>query len=77
MVKIKLSRVGKKHEPHFRIVVTQQRSKIDGQYIENLGTYNPISKIFTLDQVAYDAWIKKGAQPTETVSGIVKKYAKV
>lgn len=76
MVKIKLSRVGKKHEPHFRIVVAEERSKMDGQYIENLGTYNPVSKLFSLDKTAFEAWIKKGAQPTETVASLIKKHSK-
>ena len=76
MVKIKLSRVGKKHEPHFRIVVAEAKSKVGGEYVDKLGTYNPVNKSFTLDRAKYDGWIGKGAQPTETVASIVKKYSK-
>ena len=74
MVKIKLSRIGKKHEPHFRLVVIEARDKRDGQYVENLGTYNPITKALILNKEKYASWIAKGAQPTETVASLVKKY---
>ncbi|MEP7167390.1 MAG: 30S ribosomal protein S16 [Candidatus Woesebacteria bacterium] len=74
MVKIKLSRTGKKNEPHFRIVVVEARSKRDGEYVENVGNYHPKTKQLVLNKVSYDAWIAKGAQPTETVASLVKKY---
>ena len=76
MVKIKLSRTGKKNEPHFRIVVAEAKSKLSGEYVENLGHYNPRSKQFVLNKESFDAWVKKGAQPTETVSSLVKKFVK-
>lgn len=75
MVKVKLSRTGKKHQPSYRVVVVEARSKRDGEYIENLGTYNPLSKELVLNKEAYDAWIVKGAQPTLTVDSIVRKNA--
>jgi small subunit ribosomal protein S16 len=75
MLKIKLSRTGKKHEPHFRFVVIEARDKRDGRYVENLGHYNPISKEFVLDVLKYEDWLKKGAQPTETVASLVLKHA--
>lgn len=73
MVKIKLSRTGKKHQPSYRVVVVEERSKRDGESIENLGHYTPTTKVLVLDKAAYDAWMKKGAQPTPTVASIVKK----
>jgi small subunit ribosomal protein S16 len=78
MVKIRLSRTGKKNQPSFRIVVVEEMSKRDGAYIENLGNYIPTTtpKTFVLNKPAYDAWIKKGAQPSETVASLVKKYEK-
>ncbi|HKY74398.1 MAG TPA: 30S ribosomal protein S16 [Patescibacteria group bacterium] len=78
MVRIRLTRTGKSHQPSYRIVVTEQLSKRDGQYIAKLGHYLPTTnpKTIVLDKVAYDAWIKKGAQPTTTVASIVKKYEK-
>lgn len=75
MLKIKLSRTGKKNQPSYRIVVAERRSKRDGQYVALLGTYNPLTSPSTinLDTKAYDAWISKGAQPTETVRSIRTK----
>lgn len=74
MVKIKLSRTGKKNEPHFRIVVVEARSKRDGAYVENVGHYHPKTKQLVLNKDSYDAWLAKGAQPTETVASLVRKY---
>lgn len=76
MLKIKLSRTGKKHEPHFRIVVVEDRTKLTGKYVENIGHYNPISKELVLDMEKMEAWKKKGAQPTITVANLAKKLAK-
>ena len=78
MVRIRLMRMGKKGQAFYRIVVKAQRSKRDGEYIEKLGHYNPTSnpKEFLLDRPAYDAWLLKGAQPSETVATLVKKYEK-
>jgi small subunit ribosomal protein S16 len=68
-VKIRLTRVGAKKQPCYRIVVTDSRSPRDGRFIENLGTYDPKtepSKIVLNKEKALD-WLKKGAQPTGTV----------
>jgi len=68
-VKIRLTRVGAKKQPCYRIVVTDSRSPRDGRFIENLGTYDPKtepSKIVLNKGKALD-WLKKGAQPTGTV----------
>lgn len=78
MVKIKLTRTGKTHQPMYRIVVKEARDRRDGKYIENLGYYIPTTtpKTIHLDLVKYDAWIKKGAQPTVTVAALEKKVRK-
>ncbi len=76
MLKIKLSRIGKTHEPHYRIVVVEDKSKLSGKYVENIGHYNPISKELVLDMVKFEDWKKKGAQPTQTVANLAKKQAK-
>jgi len=78
MVKIRLTRTGKQHQPSYRIVVVEENSKRDGEYIEKLGHYIPTTtpKTIVLNKVAYAAWIKKGAQPTTTVASIVKTYEK-
>ena len=75
MVKIRLRRMGAKKAPYYRIVVADCRSPRDGRCIEEIGTYNPLTEPAT---VAIDAekaqnWIKNGAQPTDTVRGLLKK----
>ncbi len=76
-VKIRLARIGTKNAPVYRIVATDVRNKRDGQALEILGTYNPISGKFAqfhLEQI--DAWMNKGAQMTDTVKRLHKKYKK-
>jgi small subunit ribosomal protein S16 len=71
-------RTGAKKSPSYRVVVKEKQSKRDGAYLENLGTYNPTrnpSEIkLNLTRVNY--WIEKGAQPTVTVSQLIKASAK-
>lgn len=75
MVKIRLRRMGAKKAPFYRIVVADSRYPRDGRFIEEIGTYNPLTDPATVDVDADRAqeWIKKGAQPTDTVRGILKK----
>lgn len=76
-VKIRLSRVGKKKAPFYRVVAIDSRKKRDGEFIEDLGTYNPLTgEIIQFHQERIDAWISKGAIPTETVMKLQKMYAK-
>ncbi len=74
-VKIRLSRIGKKNAPHYRIVAVDERRKRDGAFIEDLGTYNP--KNHPLVQFRPDRiedWVSKGAIMTDTVRRLQKKY---
>ena len=75
MVKIRLRRMGAKKAPYYRIVVADARSPRDGRCIEEIGTYNPMSKnaAITVDVEKAQNWIKNGAQPTDTVRGLLKK----
>ena len=75
MLKIRLSRVGKKNQPSYRIIVTERRSKRDGKYIANLGNYTPYKNpaILKLDIEAYDSWLEKGAQPSDVVKNLRTK----
>lgn len=73
MVRIRLSRKGKKKSPFYRIVITDKRKKRGGAPIEEIGTYNPLTKELKLDKVKAEEWIKKGALPTLTVSTLLKK----
>ena len=75
MVKIRLRRMGAKKSPFYRIVVADSRYPRDGRFIEEIGTYNPLTDPASVNVNAERAqeWIKKGAQPTDTVRGILKK----
>ena len=74
-VKIRLRRVGTKNVPVYRIVVADGRSPRDGRFIENIGTYDPrkANDNFKVDVERAKQWIKKGAQPSDTVRSILKK----
>ncbi|MDO4845055.1 MAG: 30S ribosomal protein S16 [Oscillospiraceae bacterium] len=75
MVKIRLRRMGAKKNPFYRIVVADSRSPRDGRFIEELGTYDPLADpaVIKVDLEKAQAWIKNGAQPTDTVRGLLKK----
>ena len=75
MVKISLRRMGAKKAPFYRIVVADSRYPRDGRFIEEIGTYNPLTDPASVNVNAERAqeWIKNGAQPTDTVRGILKK----
>ena len=75
MVKIRLRRMGAKKAPFYRIVVADSRYPRDGRFIEEIGYYNPTTDPSELkvDVVRAQAWIKTGAQPTETVRDLLKK----
>ena len=75
MVKIRLRRMGAKKAPFYRIVVADSRSPRDGRCIEEIGTYNPLANpaAVTVDAEKAQAWIKNGAQPTDTVKALLKK----
>ena len=75
MVKIRLRRMGAKKAPFYRIVVADSRYPRDGRFIEEIGTYNPTTDPAELkvDVERAQAWIKTGAQPTETVKALLKK----
>ena len=75
MVKIRLRRMGAKKAPFYRIVVADSRFPRDGRCIEEIGTYDPLTKPATVnvDKEKVQAWIKNGAQPSDTVRGLLKK----
>ncbi len=73
-VKIRLTRLGKKKAPFYRIVVADSRNKRDGRCIEEIGTYDPNTdpSTYKVDEEAARKWLANGAQPTETVAKIFK-----
>lgn len=75
MVKIRLSRFGSAHNPHYRIVVTDSRRPRDGGYIENLGHYDPrktSENYVKVNAERADYWLSQGAQPTATAKRVLK-----
>ena len=74
MVKIRLKRLGEKKSPFYRIIVADSRSPRDGQFIEEIGTYNPNTdpSEFKVNEESAKKWLANGAQPTEVVSKIFK-----
>ena len=70
MVRIRLKRTGTRNAVCFRVVVMDQRSSRDGKAIEEIGFYNPNSKVETLKVDRYDYWLSVGAQPSDTVKSV-------
>ena len=75
MVKIRLRRMGAKKAPFYRIVVADSRSPRDGRFIEEIGTYDPLQHPaeVKINEESAKKWIANGAQPTDTVKGLLKK----
>ena len=75
MLKIRLRRMGAKKQPFYRIVVADSRAPRDGAFVEELGYYNPGTEPAELkvDADRAKTWMKNGAQPTDTVRGLLKK----
>lgn len=75
MVRIRLSRLGAKKRPFYRVVVADSRSPRDGRNIETIGHYNPLvhPPLLKLDLERADHWVSKGAQPSDTVSDLIRK----
>jgi small subunit ribosomal protein S16 len=73
MVKLRLKRAGKKRAAFYRIVAIDSRVKRDGEYIELIGTYNPINSEVKINNEIALKWLKDGAQPTDTVRNLLSK----
>ena len=80
MVVIRLARGGSKKRPFYQVVFADKRASRDGRFIEKIGFFNPMARgqeVETrIDLEAYNAWIAKGAQPTERVASLVKALNK-
>lgn len=75
---IRLRREGAKNSPYYRVVVAETRSKRDGKYVEQVGTYDPKKKgtNYSLKSDRISHWMKVGAKPSETVASMIKRAAK-
>jgi small subunit ribosomal protein S16 len=80
MVVIRLARYGKKHYPVYRVTVADKRYSPKGRYLELVGNYNPTprgqEKGLNLDMEKIETWIKKGAQPSDRVKSLIRKFQK-
>lgn len=77
MVKIRLRRLGAKKAPFYRVVVADSRFARDGRFIEEIGYYDPTKEpsVIKIDEEKAKQWLASGAQPTDTVRGLLKKTA--
>ena len=75
MLRIRLSRTGRKNQPSYRIVVADQKAARDGAHVDRIGHYNPPTDPTTLqiDSAKAEKWLSHGAQPSERVSKLFKK----
>lgn len=77
-VKIRLARHGAKKRPYYRVVIADSRAPRDGKFIDEVGRYNPCAEpaMIQLDLEKVDAWMKNGAQPTDTVQRLIETARK-
>lgn len=78
MLKIRLTRAGAKKAPFYRIVVAEAKYARDGRFVEEIGTFNPLTDpaTVTIDLAKADDWMKKGAQPTDKVKALIASARK-
>ncbi|MFC1826447.1 30S ribosomal protein S16 [Thermodesulfobacteriota bacterium] len=76
-VKIRLTRLGRKKLPYYRIVVADVEAKRDGKFLDIVGTYDPLKDPaeITLDSEKLQSWLDQGAKPTQTVKSLIVKFA--
>jgi small subunit ribosomal protein S16 len=74
LLTIRLSRIGKKKRPFYRVIVTEKTRPRNGRFVEIVGTYDPLKKpaVIDLKQDRVDYWIGKGAQPSDTVRSFLR-----
>lgn len=77
-VALRLMRLGKRHRPFYRIIVTDKRNKRNGAYIENIGTYDPLvaPAMIEIDKARLDYWLERGALVSEGLRRLLKNFKK-
>jgi small subunit ribosomal protein S16 len=77
-VKIRLTRLGRKKLPYYRIIVADVEAKRDGKFLDIVGSYDPLKDPaeITFDSEKLQSWLDKGAKPTTTVKSLMVKHAK-
>ena len=78
-VKIRLTRLGRKKLPYYRIIVADVEAKRDGKFLDIVGTYDPLKDPaeVTFDSEKLQSWLAQGAQPTTTVKSLIVKHANI
>lgn len=74
MLKIRLQRIGKKKQAHYKVVVLEHTKKPQGKYLEQLGTYDPHAKALKVDRERVEQYMKNGAQISPTVNNLMVNY---
>ena len=76
-VRIRLTRMGRKKKPYYRIIVTNNETKRDGKFLDIIGTYDPLQEpaAVSIDTEKLNEWLDKGAEPSVTVRSLIKKNA--
>jgi len=76
-VRIRLTRLGRKKKPFYRIIVADSENKRDGKFLDVVGTYDPLQNpaAISIDNAKLQEWLGKGALPTTTVKSLIKKAA--
>lgn len=73
-VRLRLQRFGGKKKPFYRVVASDSKRARDGKFLEILGTYDPLIGKVSIDADKMQKWLDEGAQPTDTVKSLFKKY---
>jgi len=75
-VRIRLTRLGRKKKPFYRIIAANSEAKRDGKFLEVIGTYDPLQDpaVIKIDDGKLEKWLSQGATPSETVSSLIKQY---
>jgi small subunit ribosomal protein S16 len=76
LVRIRLTRLGARNNPVYRVVAIHSRRARDSQYLEALGHYDPRRKVLKLNLKRVDYWLSRGAQPSNTVNKLIERYRK-
>jgi len=78
-VRIRLTRLGRKKKPFYRIIVADSESKRDGKFLDVVGTYDPLQDpaVINIDNEKLQTWLGRGALPTTTVQSLIKKSSSV
>ena len=73
MLKLRLKRTGRKKHPSYRLVIIENNTRRDGRFINEVGYYNPITKISKFNSIEIKKWLNFGVKPTQTVFNLLKK----